>query len=241
MKCINVFVNYNKPVFESTTLILERKRSQIYLVLLQCIIVATSFLLEEAFAYTIDACVQPSQFSSETCNSFSGSNPRVVTNSDSAGNAIANSTAAPFQLSASTSAADTGTTAPKATAFFSDINIIFDEAEPLIDLLPAGSDKLDILLNFDVDASLITNTNPGLLAQGVTNVNAQLVVTSFGFFNSLNGSANILNGPSDHSFSNQGIFSGLPENGGVVNISMPVTLSPLSSEGNVEFKWTCWF
>ena len=121
-------------------------------------------------------------------------------------------------------------------------DITFEDPQKIIDLLPQGSDSLDILMNFEakvrIEGPVIEDGT--IWDQSVPSVWVRIYKNKF---EGVEGHASISNGPYyDYSYNHTGIFSELGENGGTVNVTLQEKLYPYNSEGlkiNIILRGSC--
>ncbi|HEX6631201.1 MAG TPA: PEP-CTERM sorting domain-containing protein [Gemmatimonadaceae bacterium] len=188
---------------------------------------------------TFTACAQPTQFQSASCRSSGptltpvevSEHGSAMVGDDAARTTRARSSAGPYGLAAESFAENAGITVSQATARWESGFIDFAPSPELLALLAPGETQLELLLNFATTASLSSPPPPGIFRQGVASVHGIVTTRSYGHASTMTGSAQIVNGPVDHGFTNSGFLDDLPEAGGSATFSLPVRLTPGMSQG----------
>lgn len=205
-------------------------------------LLSTTFFLSvisshsHVLAFTITANARISQFADFNSDTLTtnetvfSSLPLVSVSQNSVNGAVQTSASAtPFSLTSSFSNSGSGISIPESNATFEDAVLTFQDNQALRDLIGPSNTSLDLLLNIDVSYELATEPVPGLFQQATSSVSVNLVANSLsGSF--ISGNASILNSSSNHSFSNSGFFFGLPENGGNVTATLPISIAPSSPD-----------
>ena len=88
-----------------------------------------------------------------------------------------------------------------------------------------------MILNFKASIAVTTPVDPGIFRQSVVTANAAIAVGTAVDFVSVAGMHQVVNGPFDHTVNQTGFFTGLPELGGDMSISVPVSISPFIDGG----------
>ncbi|MEO1388399.1 MAG: hypothetical protein AAFV85_13645 [Cyanobacteria bacterium J06634_6] len=147
-------------------------------------------------AFSLLANATPSQFTPrqesffESDTGFLNSSPLSVALTSPSGNARAGAFASPTLLSVSTSTANTGVNVPAARAEVREVGLSFGDNAALRNLIPDGSDRLELLLNFDISYSLDAGPSPGIFSQALADTDVSLVSNSLTGLLAVNSSAN---------------------------------------------------
>ena len=141
-------------------------------------------------------------------------------------------TVAPFYLHAEVEAAPSGIPNPWSGASYRGLEIDVIDSPALRALIPLDDTGLNLLLNYNVDVFAQAPGPPGLWQQAVAGADVGIGADSIdqaGIYT--RGHLGVTNGGYDHTYDNSGILAGLPENGGHVNVSLPVRISPIAPGG----------
>ncbi|MDX2230574.1 MAG: hypothetical protein NW220_13115 [Leptolyngbyaceae cyanobacterium bins.349] len=235
MKNFQVFCINQKTTAKFTIILSRMIFMKTRTVLLLAVIASTALLeSQQAIAFTLTTNASVTQFGSPDTQTFTGSNtvfqtlPSVSSSQVSTNGAITtNAFASPNLLTASFSISNSGINSPIANAQFYDTSIVFQNNQALVDLIGSSGTGLDLLLNFNVSYQLSTPQAPGLFNQALAFANVNFGASSFGAISFKSGTASSINGPIDRTFSNTGVFEGLPENGGSLTVQLPINISPI--------------
>lgn len=192
-------------------------------------LLASFSITESATAFELKASVALSQFETPETVIYTSDEPifsgptLTASRESSNGRTKVAASASPRELTGEFDTRAMGINVASAEARLQNAGIVFRNLQPLQQLINPTQRYIDLALNFNVSYYLATEAQPGLWRQSTSHVH--VILTSRYTTAGLSSSANSLNFPREHTFFNNGIFAGLPEQGGSVIAKLPIRIS----------------